>query len=90
MEQADGVARCIRGLAEVVATERRFDVAAVLLGGSEALREQIGAIVPPAERPHHDRVVAATRQALGDTLFLAKWEEGRKLGRRAAALELGG
>ena len=72
-----------------MAVEGWLELAAVLLGASEALREQIGAIVPPVERPHHDRAATTTRDALGETVFLEKWEEGRKLGRRAAALAVG-
>ena len=69
MEHADGIARCTQRLAKVVAIEGRLDLAAVLLGASEAVREQIGAIVPPVERPHHDRVAATTEDALGKTVF---------------------
>lgn len=50
MEHADGIARCTQELANIVAIEGRADLAAVLLGASEALREQIGAIVPPVQR----------------------------------------
>ena len=85
MEDTHGVARCIESAAELIAVEGRFDVAAMLLGGSEALREQIGAVIPPADEPGHHRVVATVRDALGESVFLAKWEEGRKLGRRTAA-----
>ena len=86
MEHAGGIARCTQELANIVAIEGRADLAAVLLGASEALREQIGAIVPPVQRLQHDHVVATTRDALGETVFLEKWKEGRKLGRRAALL----
>jgi len=50
MEHAGGIARCTQELANIVAIEGRADLAAVLLGASEALREQIGAIVPPVQR----------------------------------------
>jgi tetratricopeptide (TPR) repeat protein len=88
MDHAHGFARCMRGLAELVVAEGRFGVAAMLIGGSESLREQIGAAVPPAERPRHDRVVIIARERLGETAFTAKWEEGWSLGRRMAALAL--
>jgi ATP/maltotriose-dependent transcriptional regulator MalT len=89
MEHPDGIARCTQGLAKAEVVEGRLDLAAVLLGESEALRDQIGAIVPPVERPHYDRVMATTRDTLGETVFLEKWNEGQKLGRRAAALGVG-
>ena len=86
MDHAHGIARCIRGLAELVATDGRFDVVAMLLGGSESLREQIGASVPPDERLQYERVVAVTQNALGGSVFVTKWDEGRRLGRQTAVL----
>ena len=86
MDHTHGIARCIRGLAELFATDGRFEVAAILLGGSESLREQTAASIPPGERLHHDRIVAVTQNALGDSVFIAKWDEGKRLGRQTVAL----
>ena len=82
-------AACEEGLAELVVAEGRARGGGYAHGRiRESLREQIGAAVPPAERPRHDRVVIIARERLGETAFTAKWEEGWSLGRRMAALAL--
>ena len=53
--------------------------AARLLGAAAALREALGIPVPASEREDHDRAVAATRTALGETAFAAAWAAGRAL-----------
>ena len=56
--------------------ETHPDRAARLLGAVEALREAIGAPLPPAQRGEIDRVTAAMRDALGEETFAAAWAEG--------------
>jgi hypothetical protein len=54
--------------------------AARLWGAAARLREDIGAPLPPNERPRYDRRVAAARAALGDdTAFARAWHEGGAL-----------
>jgi predicted ATPase/DNA-binding CsgD family transcriptional regulator len=52
-------------------------LATQLLGCTEALREQIGAPVPPVERPDHEAAVARLRRRLGTARFARAWAEGR-------------
>jgi tetratricopeptide (TPR) repeat protein len=65
----------VAGTALVSQPER----AAQLLGAAAALRETLGLPVPASEREDHDRAVAATRTALGETAFAAAWATGRTL-----------
>jgi non-specific serine/threonine protein kinase len=72
------VASLLEGVAgtALVSTPQR---AAQLLGAAAALREALGIPVPASEREDHDRAVAATRAALGETAFAAAWAAGRGL-----------
>ncbi len=69
---------CLEGLAAAMASEQPLD-AARLLGAAGALREQLGAPLPPSERADYDRVVEATRLAVGPKSFALAWAEGRAL-----------
>lgn len=53
------------GLAGAAAAEGAYEEAAALLGEAAALRESVGAPLPPAERGDVDRIAAAVRAALG-------------------------
>src|SRR4030095_7186799 len=54
--------------------------AARLWGAAERLRDEVGSPLEPAERPGHDRQVAAARTALGnDAAFDVAWSEGRAM-----------
>ncbi|WP_327588642.1 winged helix-turn-helix domain-containing protein [Nonomuraea sp. NBC_00507] len=60
-----GIALAREGLAGVAAAEGAYEEAAALLGEATALRESVGAPLPPAERGDVDRITAAVRAALG-------------------------
>jgi hypothetical protein len=47
--------------------------AAMLLGAAHALREGLGAPLPPVDRAAHDSVLAACRAQLGETAFAEAW-----------------
>jgi hypothetical protein len=53
--------------------------AARLLGAVQALRDAIGAPVPPEYRAAYERTAAAARAALGEEAFTAAWAAGRTL-----------
>ncbi|MEV4020953.1 BTAD domain-containing putative transcriptional regulator [Nonomuraea angiospora] len=59
------IALAKEGLAGVAATEGAFEEAVALLDEAAALRESLGAPLPPAERGDVDRIAAAVRAALG-------------------------
>jgi len=50
--------------------------AARLLGAAEAIREAIGTVIAPCERPQHLQALAAVRAALGEEQFAAARQQG--------------
>jgi hypothetical protein len=59
--------------------QHRKQRAARLFGAAAALREAIGAPLPPVEHAAYDRSVAALRAALPEAAFAAAWAEGRRM-----------
>ena len=50
--------------------------AARLLGAAEAIRDAIGTVIAPCERPQHLQTAAAARAALGEEAFAAARQQG--------------
>jgi len=76
----DGIAASLEGLAHVAFPLAGPSKAARIWGGAERLREQIGAPMPPGNRPSYARQIAAARTALGDdAAFEQAWQEGRAM-----------
>jgi ATP/maltotriose-dependent transcriptional regulator MalT len=61
--------------------------ATTLLGASDALRQDLGTPVPPAERPAVEFALAAAEQALEPALFAKSWSSGQAM-RLPDAVEL--
>ena len=59
--------------------------AALLLGASDALREQVGLLANLLEWPPRSETLAATRRALGDDAFSQAWTAGHALSYEQAA-----
>lgn len=74
-----GIAQSLGWLARSVGTQGRPAPAARLFGAAEALREAIGAPLPPADRADYDRSVAAVRVLLDEEAFKAAWAQGRAM-----------
>jgi predicted ATPase len=72
------VAECMRGLAEVALLIGQPGQSARLHAAAHALREEVGAALEPAERAEYEQSVAATREVLGEDVFVAAWEAGCK------------
>jgi tetratricopeptide (TPR) repeat protein len=72
-----GVAESLEGLGALAARQSDGERAARLLGAAEALREAIGAPVPPPERMDYEEAVRRARELLGAEVFEACWREGR-------------
>ncbi len=73
------VAECLEALA---VAESRLGAArrgARLWGAAEALRDTIGAPVPPGERAHNERWLAEIRSRLDDSSFATARSEGRAM-----------
>jgi hypothetical protein len=68
-----GIAEALEELGAVSAVQGDGVQAAMLFGTAHALREQIGAPLPPVDRAAYDSVVAACRAQLGETAFAEAW-----------------
>jgi predicted ATPase/class 3 adenylate cyclase len=74
-----GLVYCLEALADLSARQAHPDQAARLLGGTEVLREAIGAPLPPAEQPDHERAWARLRADLGESAAADAQHQGRRL-----------
>ena len=73
------IAECLEGLAGVAGEQGRAERATRLLGAAEALREEVGAPLPPADRARYERSVAAVRAGLDEETFESAWAQGRAM-----------
>jgi predicted ATPase/DNA-binding CsgD family transcriptional regulator len=73
------IASGLESLAGVVAAQGEPVWATLLWGAAEALRETIGAPMPPVEHASYERATAAVRMHLGESTFAAVWAEGRTM-----------
>jgi DNA-binding CsgD family transcriptional regulator len=69
----------LEGLAKVVAVQGYPAWAARFWGAAEALREAMGAPIPPVYRADYDRSVEAACAQLGEQAFAAAWAQGRMM-----------
>lgn len=73
------IADALEVSAKSALASRETHLAARLLGAAHALREAIGAPLPPSDRAEYDDDVRAVRTALGDRAFNALWDEGQTM-----------
>jgi predicted ATPase/DNA-binding SARP family transcriptional activator len=66
----------LEDLAAIALALGRARSAARLLGAAEALRDAIGTVIAPCERPQHLQTTAAVRAALGEEEFAAARQQG--------------
>lgn len=78
------IAYLIEDYAGLAATESNPQKALRLAGFADALRENIGAPLPPSEQTRVDRMIAPARMALPDSAAQTEWEIGRSLGLEGA------
>jgi predicted ATPase len=74
------IAYLIEDYAGLTAAEARPEKALQLAGFAAALRELIGAPLPPSEQARVERMIAPARSALSESARTAEWETGRALG----------
>jgi predicted ATPase/DNA-binding XRE family transcriptional regulator len=70
---------CLEGLAGVAATRGQWERAAQLCAAREALCEQLGFPLPPANQVAYERTLASIRAALGDDGFATAQATGREM-----------
>ncbi len=73
------IAECLEGLATVHGSQGDLFAAIRLFGAAEALRERIGAPLPPVLRAHHERDVATLRAQFDERTYAENWAKGRAL-----------
>jgi non-specific serine/threonine protein kinase len=73
-----GSYEALAGLAVAVAAQQQFIQAARLFGATDALRDDLAAIAPPAYF-HYDQVTAAVRAALGEATYHTAYDAGHAL-----------
>ena len=66
----------LEDLAAIALVLGQAPAAARLLGAAEALREAIGTVIAPCERPQHVQTAAGVRAALGEEAFAAARRQG--------------
>ncbi len=66
----------LEDLAAIALVLDRAPAAARLLGAAEAIRDAIGTVIAPCERPQHMQTAAAVRAALGEEAFAAARQQG--------------
>jgi DNA-binding CsgD family transcriptional regulator len=82
-DDPEGITACLEALATMAAGTGRDPTGAYratrLLGAAVAVRETIGAPLPPVDRPAVETVVRQARSTLGEERFAAAWTAGRSL-----------
>ena len=73
------IALGLESLAGVVAAQGEPVWATRLWGAAAALRNTIGAPIPPVERAGYERATAAVRTHLGEKAFAEAWAQGRTM-----------
>lgn len=73
------IAECLEGVASIACSGGHPARAARLFGAAAALREAIGAPIPPSECAAYDCWLAGSRAQLGDAAYAAAWALGRAL-----------
>jgi predicted ATPase/DNA-binding SARP family transcriptional activator/DNA-binding CsgD family transcriptional regulator len=77
-----GVAECLEGLSGVAGA--RASRAVRLWASAEAIREEIGAPLPPGHRSLHATYLTAARSQLDDAAFAEAWATGKAITQEAA------
>ena len=73
------VASVLEEIAGAVLTRSDPERAVVVLAAAEALREELGTPVPPAEAPDRDAAVAHLVRRVSSTTYPTAWTRGREL-----------
>ena len=73
------IAYLIEDYGGLAAAEVRPEKALQLAGFAAALRESIGAPLPPSEQARVDRMITPARQALSESAVTTAWETGRSM-----------
>ncbi|MGH2601604.1 MAG: ATP-binding protein, partial [Dehalococcoidia bacterium] len=87
LQDRQGVASSLQGMASVAAADGEAARAATLCGAADALRTALGVQLPAASRAKFDEALAVARAALGEDEFTAAWAAGQALSLEEAVAE---
>jgi hypothetical protein len=73
------IADSLERLGRLSVAAGRGERAAVLLGSAEELRETVGTVIDPVDKPEHDEALAKVKADLSKAAFDAAWAKGRAL-----------
>jgi ATP/maltotriose-dependent transcriptional regulator MalT len=82
------VVACLEGLARVATIQGQPERAAMLLGASAALREEMRTPLPPFAEEDHDDAWNSAREALGEVRFETAWTAGNARPLEATVVEV--
>jgi tetratricopeptide (TPR) repeat protein len=85
-----GIAQSLERLSLVAASRERHEAAARLLAAATALRERVGSMMPPIDRPEYDRTLSLIRGALEGARFTMIWAEAIAAPEEAVSMALAG
>ncbi len=71
-----GIARVLESLAADAAAQSNPELSLRLAGAAAALRQRLGAPLPPAEKPRLEKALDFARRTLGTAAGLTAWMEG--------------
>jgi predicted ATPase/DNA-binding SARP family transcriptional activator/DNA-binding CsgD family transcriptional regulator len=80
MGDKEWMAFCLEAFAGLAGAKTQGARATRLHGAAEALREEVGVPLPPADRPDYDHSVAAARSQLDEAAWETAWAEGKAMG----------
>jgi tetratricopeptide (TPR) repeat protein len=87
LDNQAGIAECLIGVAAVLTASGQMERAACFFGAAEVIRENVGAVMWPANEMEMDRCLARLRESLPEERLQAKWTQGRSLSVRQAIAE---
>jgi predicted ATPase/class 3 adenylate cyclase len=89
IEDWHGIAECLEDLAGQAVVQQQLERAARLFGAATALRETIGAPLPPERRARYERDLATVRAGMGEAPFTAAMATGTTMSLEQAIAEAG-
>jgi tetratricopeptide (TPR) repeat protein len=83
-ESRPGTVEVLEFLAWALAVDGQDREAARLLAVADRKREEMGIVLPPVDRPHHECALETVQNGLGEAGLAASWAEGKALALEAA------
>jgi hypothetical protein len=79
-----GIIYSLEAFAQLAATQKQFERAAVLWGAAEGLRQIFNLQLPPSREKLYTSLIPEARGQLGEDAFAAAWSKGRMMNMQQA------